>query len=53
MPVPPIMEQRRIASILSNIDARIEKELALKTELQELKRGLMQVLLTGKVRVNA
>ena len=33
--------------------AKIEKEEATKAELEQLKKGLMQVLLTGKVRVKA
>jgi len=51
--VPPISEQKNIAEILSEVDAKIEKEEATKAELEQLKKGLMQVLLTGKVRVKA
>ena len=46
-------EQEKIAQILSEVDAKIDKEEATKTELEQLKKGLMQVLLTGKVRVKA
>ena len=49
--LPPIYEQIRIASILSEVDAKIEIERAFKVGLEQLKKGLMQVLLTGKVRV--
>jgi type I restriction enzyme, S subunit len=50
---PSIDEQCQIAQILSEVDAKIEKEEATKAELEQLKKGLMQVLLTGKVRVKA
>jgi len=45
-------EQRKIASILSKIDKTIEKEQQYKAKLQRIKRGLMEDLLIGKVRVN-
>ena len=45
-------EQHRIASILSQIDEAIEKEKKYKEKLERIKRGLMEDLLTGKVRVN-
>jgi len=49
--MPSLEEQQKIAQVLSNADKEIE---LLKDELQELKKqkkGLMQKLLTGKVRV--
>jgi len=48
---PPLLEQHRIASILSQIDEAIEKEKKYKEKLERIKRGLMEDLLTGKVRV--
>ena len=51
VPLPPLDEQHKIAEIISETDAKIEKEKAFKSELEQLKKGLMQVLLTGKVRV--
>ncbi|MGY3214041.1 restriction endonuclease subunit S [Mucilaginibacter sp. HD30] len=52
LPFPPIEEQKKIASILNAIDEKIEM-LNIKNEnLNKLKTGLMQQLLTGKVRVN-
>jgi type I restriction enzyme S subunit len=51
MALPPLREQQQIAFILSSVDERItgqEKELS---QLQTMKKGLMQDLLTGKVRV--
>lgn len=50
-PLPPLQEQRRIAEILTAADQRIEKEEAYRDKLLQLKKGLMQDLLTGKVRV--
>ncbi len=52
IPLPPLPEQHRIASILSQIDEVIEKEERYKEKLERIKQGLMQDLLTGKVRVN-
>ncbi|MFC2018690.1 restriction endonuclease subunit S [Chloroflexota bacterium] len=49
--LPTLPEQRKIAEILSKVDTKIETEQAYKTELEQLKQGLMQVLLTGRVRV--
>jgi len=48
---PRSEEQRQIASILSNVDDQIEKERQTKEQLERLKKGLMQILLTGKVRI--
>jgi len=49
--LPSLQEQQKIAQVLSNADKEIE---LLKDELQELKKqkkGLMQKLLTGIIRV--
>ena len=51
IPVPSLSEQREIASILAEVDIKIENEQNYKSELEQLKNGLSQVLLTGKVRV--
>lgn len=53
IPLPPINEQIVISEIITCIEEKIKQEEATKTQLEELKRGLMQVLLTGKVRVKA
>lgn len=50
--IPPRDEQEKIASCLRELQEKYLKEMKHKKALQELKRGLMQDLLTGKVRVN-
>lgn len=50
--IPPLPEQIAIASVLSTLDAEISSLEALKSSIQKQKRGLMDVLLTGRVRVN-
>jgi len=49
--VPPLPEQEKIAKILSCWDVAIEQMQSLIAEKKELKRGLMQKLLTGKIRL--
>ena len=51
IPLPSLPEQRKIASIISSVDDKLEKERRIKNQFEYLKRGLMQVLLTGRVRV--
>jgi type I restriction enzyme, S subunit len=51
IPLPSQTEQQKIADILSEADAKIEKEQTQKAQLEALKKGLMQQLLTGKKRV--
>jgi type I restriction enzyme S subunit len=51
IPLPPLPEQHHIAEILTTIDTYIEKEQTYLNKLQQIKKGLMQDLLTGKVRV--
>lgn len=48
---PPLPEQQKIAAILSSVDDRLTVEREYRSKLVELKKGLMQVLLTGLVRV--
>jgi len=48
--IPPVPEQQKIAHILSTWDKAIEKTEQLIEQKQQLKRGLMQQLLTGKIR---
>ena len=51
--IPPIDEQQKIASILISIDAQIQKQSEYKLHVEKLKKGLMQNLLTGQIRVKA
>jgi len=51
IPAPSLPEQEKVAEILTSVDEQIEKENTNKEKLEMLKKGLMQVLLTGKVRV--
>ncbi len=50
VPLPPIKEQQKIATILSTWDRAIAKQEQLIIAKQEFKKGLMQLLLTGKKR---
>jgi type I restriction enzyme S subunit len=49
--VPPLKEQRRIADIFAAIDLEIVSLKSKLAALENQKRGLMQKLLTGEVRV--
>jgi type I restriction enzyme S subunit len=51
--LPSLKEQQKIADILSSVDEKLEVLLEKKVNYQELKQGLMQQLLTGKIRVKA
>ena len=51
VPIPAVSEQEKIVSMLSNIDNKKQKENHRKEILFKLKKGLMQKLLTGKIRV--
>ncbi len=51
IPIPSIEEQQQIVSILSSFEKKIEVEQLSLIQLQNLKKGLMQSLFTGKVRV--
>ena len=50
IPLPPLHEQKKIAEALTSVDEEIENEMAHKERLEGIKKGLMQVLLTGKIR---
>ncbi len=52
IPFPALTEQQKIAETLTSIDNKKKVLTDKKTAYQELKKGLMQQLLTGKVRVN-
>ncbi|MEM2294262.1 MAG: restriction endonuclease subunit S [Nitrososphaerota archaeon] len=51
VPLVPPSEQEKIAEILSTVDKKLELERKEKARLERIKQGLMDLLLTGKVRV--
>ena len=51
IPLPPLLEQKKIADCLSTWDSAIEKQNALINALTDRKKALMQQLLTGKKRL--
>jgi len=46
-------ERRKIIEILSTLDKKLQIERNEKTKLERIKQGLMDLLLTGKIRVKA
>ncbi|MCD6171293.1 MAG: restriction endonuclease subunit S [Thermoplasmata archaeon] len=52
IPLPPLPEQQKIASILSTVDKKMELERRRKEKLERIKKGLMNNLLTGRKRVD-
>jgi type I restriction enzyme S subunit len=53
LPLPPLSEQTKISDAIVSMDRRITDKWAYLSKLFCLKKALMQVLLTGKVRVKA
>jgi type I restriction enzyme S subunit len=51
MEMPPLVEQQRIAAVLTNADKEIERLVQQLADLKQEKKALMQQLLTGKRRV--
>ena len=51
IPFPPIKDQQNIAEILLGVDKTIEEIQSKISQIDLLKKSLMQDLLTGKVRV--
>ncbi|HDD71398.1 MAG TPA: restriction endonuclease subunit S, partial [Candidatus Aenigmarchaeota archaeon] len=51
IPRPPLKEQQKIAQILSTVDKKLELERNEKAKLERIKQALMDLLLTGKIRV--
>jgi len=49
--VPDEQEQKRIVAVLEAADCKIQEEYKRLKKIEKLKRGLMQDLLTGRVRV--
>jgi type I restriction enzyme S subunit len=52
VPYPPLKEQQKISKILKSCEDRLERERQYRIHLSTLKHGLMQDLLTGRIRVN-
>jgi len=48
---PQKIEQDKIVNILSNVDSQIQFQIQYKEKLENLKKSLMQKLLTGQIRV--
>ena len=51
LPLPPLPEQKQIAEILISVDKKLELLREKKKTLEQLKKGLMNDLLTGRRRV--
>jgi type I restriction enzyme S subunit len=51
-PLPPLDEQDKIVSIINKVREKLQNEKKQKEQLQRLKKGLMQDLLTGEVRTS-
>lgn len=51
--LPPLPEQRKIAGVLSTVDRKLSAAKVKLAKAKDLKQGLMNDLLTGKVRVSA
>ena len=52
VPLPPLSEQQKIAEILHSVDSVLRLKKEKKNKLVRMKRRLMDLLLTGKVRVS-
>ena len=48
---PSLAEQKAIAEVLSDMDAEISELEAQKAKFESIKQGMMQELLTGKIRL--
>lgn len=49
--LPPIAEQTAIATILSDMDTEIDALEAKLAKARQVKQGMMQKLLTGRIRL--
>jgi type I restriction enzyme S subunit len=52
LPIPPITEQKKIVQVAESISKSVSEHQKQLESLQQLKAGLLQDLLTGKVRVS-
>ncbi len=51
IPLPPLPEQTAIAKVLSEMDAEIESLKKRREKTKAIKKGMMQQLLTGRIRL--
>ncbi len=51
IPLPPLEEQKLISNILNTLDAKLSIQQSKKSKLENIKKSLMNDLLTGKKRV--
>ena len=51
IPLPSLEEQQKITSIILTADSKLKLERNEKSRLERIKQGLMDLLLTGKIRV--
>lgn len=51
IPIPPLDEQSAIAAVLTDMDAELSALEARLTKTRALKQGMMQALLTGRIRL--
>lgn len=51
VPLPPLDEQIQIASVLTSMDNEISALESKKAKFEQIKQGMMQQLLTGKIRL--
>src|SRR5690606_8628211 len=49
--IPPISEQAAIAQVLFDMDAEIDALEKRRAKLRDIKQGMMQELLTGRIRL--
>jgi len=51
IPIPPLPEQAAIAAVLSDMDAEIAALEQTLAKARQIKQGMMQELLTGRIRL--
>jgi type I restriction enzyme S subunit len=49
--LPPLPEQRAIATVLSDMDAELAALERRRDKIKQIKQGMMQQLLTGRIRL--
>ncbi|UYM18795.1 restriction endonuclease subunit S [Endozoicomonas euniceicola] len=49
--IPAVYEQRKIVNVISSVSKKLDHLTTQKSQTQQLKKGLMQKLLTGQIRV--